>query len=77
MATEQKTKTLALRVTEAQLSAIKDFAEFNGTTVTAFMMDSAWKQIEEFEDIRDAEAVIDAGRTPLEWDKVQALAGLA
>ena len=46
---------------------------FNGTSITAFLMDSAWKQIEEFEDMRDAEAVIDAGRTPLEWDQVQAL----
>ena len=75
-----KTKTINLRTTEDAYSAIKEFADFNGQTITDFMLEAAISQIEDYEDLRDAaeasEAIKSGKSKVVSWEQVQKEAGL-
>jgi len=50
-----KTKHINIRITENDYSAIKRFADFNGKSISAMMLDAVREQIEYWEDLRDIE----------------------
>jgi uncharacterized protein (DUF1778 family) len=50
-----KTKTLNVRTTEEAYKTVQDIARFQGMSVSAFIMDAIWKQIEDWEDIQAIE----------------------
>jgi len=48
-----KTKHMNIRVAESDYEKIKQFAEFNGKSISALMLDAIWEQIEYQEDLND------------------------
>ena len=48
-----KTKHMNIRVTENDYEKIKQFADFNGKSISALMLDAIWEQIEYQEDLAD------------------------
>jgi len=47
-----KTKNMNIRIAENEYEAIKQFAEFNGKSISALMLDAIWEQIEYWEDMK-------------------------
>jgi uncharacterized protein (DUF1778 family) len=66
-----KTKMFNIRATEEQYRSIKEFAAFQGKNVSALFLDAVWERIEDFEDVRDAERIIDAKEETYGWDEIQ------
>ena len=50
-----KTKHMNIRVSESDYNAIKQFADFNGKSISALMLDAVWDLMEYQEDLRDFE----------------------
>ena len=50
-----KTKHLNIQVAENDYNAIKQFAEFNGKSISALLLDAVWELMEYQEDLRDFE----------------------
>ena len=50
-----KTKHMNIRIAENDYNKIKQFAEFNGKSISALMLDAVWEQMEYQEDLRDIE----------------------
>jgi predicted transcriptional regulator len=48
-----KTKHMNIRVAENDYKKIKQFADFNGKSISALMLDAIWEQIEYQEDLAD------------------------
>jgi len=48
-----KTKHMNIRVAESDYEKIKQFADFNGKSISALMLDAIWEQIEHQEDLAD------------------------
>ena len=48
-----KTKNMNIRVNEGEYNSIKRFADFNGKTISALMLDAIREQIEYWEDLKD------------------------
>ena len=48
-----KTKHMNIRIAESDYEKIKQFADFNGKSISALMLDSIWEQIEYQEDLAD------------------------
>jgi predicted DNA-binding protein len=46
-----KTKNMNIRASEDELLRFKDFARFQGKTLSRFAIDAMWEQIEEWEDL--------------------------
>jgi predicted DNA-binding protein len=46
-----KTKNMNIRTSEDELIRFKDFARFQGKTLSRFAIDAMWEQIEEWEDL--------------------------
>lgn len=47
-----KAKNMNIRIAENDYEAIKRFADFNGKSISALMLDAIWEQIEYWEDMR-------------------------
>ena len=79
-ATSAKTKIINVRTTEDDFLAIQNFARFQGKSVSAFIMDTIWEKIEEWEDLKAIGDYEDAkARDKIEyvsWEQVQKNAGL-
>lgn len=71
-----KTRMINIRATDDQYESIKDFARFQGKSVSSLLLDAVWEKIEDYEDIRDAEQIIAAHEETSAWDDVQKAAGL-
>ncbi|MCL1787835.1 MAG: DUF6290 family protein [Defluviitaleaceae bacterium] len=50
-----KTRHMNIRVAESDYKKIKQFAEFNGKSVSSLMLDAIWEQMEYQEDVADVE----------------------
>ena len=50
-----KTKNMNIRISEEEYDLIKKFADFNGKTISALILDSINEQIEHWEDSKDIE----------------------
>ena len=48
-----KTKHMNIRIAENDYEKIKQFADFNGKSISALMLDAIWEQIEYQEDLND------------------------
>ena len=48
-----KTKHMSIRITENDYNKIKQFADFNGKSIPALMLDSVWERMEYQEDLED------------------------
>ena len=48
-----KTKHMNIRINENDYNKIKQFADFNGKSVSALMLDSVWERMEYQEDLED------------------------
>ena len=47
-----KTKNMNIRIAESEYETIRQFADFNGKSISALMLDSIWEQIEYWEDMK-------------------------
>ena len=47
-----KTKNMNIRIAEKEYETIKQFADFNGKSISALMLDAIWEQIEYWEDMK-------------------------
>ena len=47
-----KTKNMNIRIAENEYETIKRFADFNGKSISALMLDAIWEQIEYWEDMK-------------------------
>ena len=47
-----KTKNMNIRITADEYETIKRFADFNGKSMSALMLDAVWEQIEYWEDMK-------------------------
>ena len=48
-----KSKHLNIRIAENDYNKIKQFADFNGKSISALMLDSVWERMEYQEDLED------------------------
>ena len=48
-----KTKHMNIRIAENDYNKIKQFADFNGKSISALMLDSVWERMEYQEDLED------------------------
>jgi len=48
-----KTKHMNIRISENDYNKIKKFADFNGKSISALMLDSVWERMEYQEDLED------------------------
>ena len=48
-----KTKHMNIRIAENDYNKIKKFADFNGKSISALMLDSVWERMEYQEDLED------------------------
>ena len=48
-----KSKHMNIRITENDYNKIKQFADFNGKSISALMLDSVWERMEYQEDLED------------------------
>jgi len=48
-----KTKHMNIRINENDYNKIKKFAEFNGKSISALMLDAVWERMEYQEDLED------------------------
>ena len=48
-----KTKHMNIRIAENDYNRIKQFADFNGKSISALMLDSVWERMEYQEDLED------------------------
>jgi len=75
-----KTKHMNIRVAESEYDKIKQFADFNGKSISALILDAVWEQIEYYEDTKDIEeyekAKADGTLVTHSWAEVKARAGL-
>jgi len=71
-----KTKSLNIRISEDQYNDISSFAAFQGTSVSALFLESVMQQIEDWEDIRDADAAHKKGEKGTPWAEVKKELGL-
>jgi len=65
-----------IRISEKEHAVIKAFADFKGESVSALVLSALRKQIEDWEDIRDAEEILSRGEAVYSWDDVKKRAGL-
>jgi len=72
----QKNITLNLRVSEDEYSAIKAFADYEGETMTALILNTIRSKVEDWEDVRDAEEILARNEPTTSWEDVQKKAGL-
>ena len=47
-----KTKNMNIRISESEYETIRQFADFNGKSISALMLDAIWEQIEYWEDMK-------------------------
>ena len=47
-----KTKNMNIRIADSDYETIKQFADFNGKSISALMLDAIWEQIEHWEDMK-------------------------
>jgi homoserine trans-succinylase len=47
-----KTKNMNIRISENEYETIKQFADFNGKSISALMLDAIWEQIKYWEDMK-------------------------
>ena len=75
-----KTKHMNIRVAENDYKKIKQFAEFNGKSISALMLDAIWEQIEYQEDLTDIAEYerekADGTLVTVSWEKLKSDAGL-
>ena len=50
-----KTKNMTIQISEDEYNNIKNFADFNGKTISALMLDAIREQMEYWEDLKDIE----------------------
>ena len=62
---------MTIRTTEKEYDAIKKFADFHGKSVSSLVLELLYEKIEEWEDIRDAQEVIDRNEPTISWEDVQ------
>ena len=48
-----KTKNMNIQITENDYNKIKQFADFNGKSITDLMLESVWERMEYQEDLED------------------------
>ena len=46
-----KTKNMNIRIEESEYEVIRQFADFNGKSISALILDTIWEQIEYWEDM--------------------------
>jgi uncharacterized protein (DUF1778 family) len=71
-----KNTTLNVRISEDEYSTMKAFADFHGQTMTSLVLNTIRDLMEDWEDVRDAEAVIFKNEPTVSWEEVQRKAGL-
>lgn len=75
-----KTKNMNIRIAESEYETIRKFADFNGKSISALMLNAIWEQIEYWEDMKAvAEYEQDKADGTLEissWDEVKERLGL-
>ena len=47
-----KNRNMIIKVSNSDYEIIKKFADFNGKSISALMLDAVWEQIEYFEDMK-------------------------
>ena len=67
---------MTIRTTEKEYDAIKRFADLHGKSVSSLVLDLLYEKIEEWEDIRDAQEVIDRNEPTISWEEVKRKNGL-
>ncbi|MDR1412914.1 MAG: DUF1778 domain-containing protein [Actinomycetes bacterium] len=55
MGTPAKSKNLTIRTHDVEYQKIKEIADFNGQTLSEFVLNSVWARIEDYEDLREIE----------------------
>ena len=71
-----KTKNMNIRIAESEYETIRQFADFNGKSISALVLDTIWEQIEYWEDMKAvAEYEQEKANGTLEtssWEEVKA-----
>jgi uncharacterized protein (DUF1778 family) len=68
--------TLNVEISEQEYSVIKAFADFEGETMTSFILRAIREKMEEWEDVQDAEEILARNEPTVSWEDVQRKAGI-
>ena len=69
-------EVLNLQVSEQEYSTIKALADFRGESINALALDAIHRMLEDWEDARDAQAILARNEPTCSWEEVQRRAGL-
>ena len=69
-------KNMVVSVSEQEYVTIKEYADFKGETISALLLNAIREQIENWEDIKDAEEVLLKDESVFSWTEVKERAGL-
>ena len=70
------TKTMNINITEQEYAAIKAFADIKGESISVLVVNAIREQMENWEDIRDAEEILSRNEPTYAWKDVKERAGL-
>ena len=70
------TKNTSISFSEQEYATIKAFADLKGESISALIIKAIREQIEDWEDIRDAEEVLSRDEAVYSWEEVKERAGL-
>jgi hypothetical protein len=65
-----------ISLSEQEYAAIEKFADLKGESISALVLDAIREQIENWEDMRDAEEVLSRDEPVYPWEDVKKRAGL-
>jgi len=71
-----KNTTLNVRISEDEYTSLKAFADFHGQTMTSLVLNTIRDMMEDWEDVRDAEAVIFRNEPTTPWRELKKEVGL-
>jgi len=71
-----KNTTLSVKIPEDEYAALKSYADFHGQTMASLVLNTIREMMEDWEDARDAEAVILRNEPTTPWSELKKEVGL-
>ena len=66
-----KSKNMNICLTEKEYDVIKKFADVQGQTISALILDTLREKIEDWEDVKECEEVVKNCEKKISWEELQ------
>lgn len=71
METLKDSKSMSITTTESEYNLIKDFAKFQGKSISSLVLDLVREKMEELEDIQDAKEILASQEPTISWQELK------